>query len=99
MKISLTERGGFAATTRMAAPARVLDAGTLSAGDAAILARLVAAARATAVPAPAGGVRDGMRYTISIDDGGQITSLAQGDAAMTDEFAALRDWVRDHLPD
>lgn len=99
MKISLAERGGLAASTRMAAAARVLDVGALPAKDAAALARLIAAARAAAVPAAVQGVRDGMRYMITIDDGGQVTTLAQGDAAMTDEFAALRDWVRDHLPD
>ena len=99
MKISLTERGGFAATTRMAAPARELDAATLPARGTASLARLIAAARAAPVPASTGAVRDGMRYTIAIDDGGQVTTLAQGDAAITDEFAALRDWLRDHLPD
>lgn len=99
MKISLSERGGFAATTRMSAPARVLDVATLPAKDAATLAHLISAARAAPAPAGGGGARDAMRYTLSIDDDGQVTTLAQGDAGMTDAFAALRDWVRDHLPD
>lgn len=99
MKISLSERGGIAATTRMAMPARVVDVATLPAKDAVVLARLIAAARAAPAPPSGGRPRDAMHYTITIDDGGQTTSLAQGDASMTDDFAALLDWLRDHLPE
>lgn len=98
MKISLSERGGMAATTRMATPARVVDVDALPAKDAAVLARLITAARAAPAPTGGGRPRDAMHYTITIDDDGQTTSLAQGDASMTDDFAALLEWLRDHLP-
>lgn len=97
MRVSLTTHGGIAATTRMAAPARVLDSAALPAPDAATLARLIAAARAAPPP---GGTRppDAMGYTITIEDNGQTTTLAQNDTSMTDAFATLRNWLRDHLP-
>ena len=99
MKISLHEHGGIAAATRLTQPPRVLDVAALPAKAAAELVRLLAAAHAAHPAAPGGaGARDAMHYTITIDDDGHETTLAQGDAGMTDAFAALLDWLQAHLP-
>ena len=55
-------------------------------------------ARAGAAPAPR-RMPDAMSYTITVRDGSQAAVLKESDADMTDEFAALLDWVQGRLPD
>ena len=97
MKISLGIHGGLAATLRMAAPARELDASSLTPADAAELTRLVAAARAMTPPPTGRRMPDAMAYSITIEDDDGTDTLVQSDTAMTQTFAALLDWLRSRL--
>ncbi|MEU2389479.1 protealysin inhibitor emfourin [Streptomyces sp. NPDC007369] len=97
MKVTLTERGGLAATINLAVPPEVLDTDDLPDDAAAELARLVAAATPTPTVDQPGRARDAMSYTITVDDGGRSTVLKQSDAAMSPAFAALLAWLRNHF--
>ena len=56
------------------------------------------AARAGAAPPPR-RMPDAMSYTITVRDGSHAAVLKESDAHMTDEFAALLDWVQGRLAD
>jgi hypothetical protein len=97
MKVTLATHGGQAAAINLRLPRRVVDTETPPEPAAAELARLVAAA--TAVKAsPAGGerARDAMSYTVTVEDRGRSTVLAQSDVTMTRQFAALLAWLEEH---
>lgn len=48
-------------------------------------------------PRPARRVPDAMSYTITVRDGSRAAVLRESDVDMTDEFAALLDWVQGRL--
>jgi hypothetical protein len=95
MRVTLAQHGGQAAAINLRRPPRVVDTATLTADDAAELARLVAAA-AAAPPAGAapGKARDAMSYTITVESDGQRTVLAQSDTNMSAAFANLLAWLQ-----
>ncbi|MEV4641736.1 protealysin inhibitor emfourin [Actinoplanes sp. NPDC049548] len=70
MRVSLREHGGLAAAVHRNTPARVADTTLLPAGQAAELARLASAALGAEPGPPAGPdpARDGMSYTVTIED-------------------------------
>ena len=73
----------------------MLDARALPAEAARKLAELVAAAKAVADAETSGPgrIRDGMGYTITVEDDGQSTLLRGSDAAMSPAFADLLGWL------
>lgn len=90
MKITLATHGGQAAALNLRRPPRVIDTDTLTAGDAAELARLAADAATTPPRGEAPGKsRDAMSYTITVEDGGKQTVLSQSDTTMSQAFAKL----------
>lgn len=97
MKVTLAKHGGLAAG--MSRPPQVLDGATLPGPATAELARLVAAARAEPTPPEKGPgrVRDGMSYTITVEDGGRPTVLSQSDGARSPAFADLCQWLERHF--
>lgn len=98
MKIKLSRSGGFAAGLRVGRPAAELDTASLSAGDAARLEGLVAAAASAPVPAPTEG-GDLMSYTITVERDGHSTVLKGADGAMSPQFADLLAWLQARLPE
>ncbi|MFF9282973.1 protealysin inhibitor emfourin [Streptomyces griseosporeus] len=101
MKVTLTTHGGQAAAVRLGLPPKVLDTDALPEDAAAELARLVAAAvptsRLAAGEGRPGRARDAMSYRITVEDAGHTTVLTQSDAAMSQEFADLVDWLEEHV--
>lgn len=97
MKVTLATHGGLAAAINMRLPPQVVDTDTLPGPAAEELSRLVAAAKAVKAP-PAGGERakDAMSYTITVQERGQSTALAQSDVTMSAQFAALLNWLQQH---
>lgn len=105
MKVTLATHGGQAAGIRLAQPARVVDTADLTDGDAAELARLVAATRSEAAgpDSSRGRARDAMSYTITVEEeeeeeGGSSTALSRSDTTMTRSFADLLAWLEQHAP-
>lgn len=107
MKVTLATHGGQAAGIRLAQPARVVDTADLTDGDAAELARLVAATRSEAAgpDSSRGRARDAMSYTITVEEeeeeeeeGGSSTALSRSDTTMTRSFADLLAWLDQHAP-
>jgi hypothetical protein len=97
MKVTLATHGGLAAAINIQLPPRVVDTKTLPAPAAAELSRLVAAAKAVnASPARDERARDAMSYTITVEERGQSTTLAQTDMTMSAPFAALLNWLQQH---
>jgi hypothetical protein len=100
MKVTLATHGGHPAGINLASNSRGADTSALPTAAAKTLAALVAAAK-TSLPAEDGSVgrgRDAMSYTITIEDGGPPVVLEQSDTNMTDEFRALRDWIKRTAP-
>jgi hypothetical protein len=98
MKVTLATHGGFAAGIRQ--PARSVDASTLAAPAAQELTRLIAAA--TSAPESSaegpGRARDAMSYTITVEgESGEPTTLRGSDTNMAPAFAALLQWLSQHL--
>ncbi len=97
MKVTWAGHGGQAAAILLNLPPKVLDTDALPKTAAAELAQLVAAA----VPAPEqdrpSRARDAMSYTITVEDAGRSTVLAQSDTAMSPAFAALLSWLEEHF--
>lgn len=89
MKITLTKHGGW--TAGMRRPPRSVDVTALPEATAQNLKNLVAAAQSAPTPEEVkpGATRDGMSYTITVEDAQAPTVLKQSDAAMSPEFAAL----------
>jgi hypothetical protein len=95
MKVTLATHGGLAAAINIRLPPRVVDTETLPGPAAAELSRLVAAAKAVnASPAGDERARDAMSYTITVEERGQSTTLAQSDVTMSAQFAALLNWLQ-----
>jgi hypothetical protein len=97
MRVSLSTYGGL--LPRFGA-AHVVDSDELAEHDKEELHRLVSAATATtsAASPPAGSdlLRDAQTYQITIENGGASTVLEATDGGVSEEFAALRNWLRDH---
>src|SRR5919112_1169836 len=90
MKVTLATHGGLAAGINIRLPPRVVDTETLPRPAAAELSRLVAAAKAVnASPAGDERVRDAMSYTITVEEHGQSTTLAQSDVTLPLRFPAF----------
>jgi len=96
VKVTLAKHGGWLAPLRL--PPRLVDSDALAATAADELSRLIAAAKAVAgVPADRSGrAPQAMKYTITIDDGGELTMLRQSDTNLTPAFAALVAWLEQH---
>lgn len=96
MRIEVVTEGGFAALPGLQKPL-VLDCAALPADVATrcdeLVHELAAAPHVTAAPA---ALRDGRRYTIKIETGGQTLALAASDTAMSPAFRALLDLARAH---
>lgn len=99
MKIGLAIHGGLAAGIRLGRPARTLDADALPETEKSKLRELIAAAKREAASGASKGPRgaDNQSYTISVADGDEPLELTQYDATMSPAFAALRNWIQDHL--
>src|SRR5262245_23195448 len=93
MKVTLTKHGGLAAGMRR--PPCVVESSTLSPVAAVELGRLVSAAQAkpAAVAEKPESARDAISYSITIEEGGKVTTLRQSDVTVTREFTALVDWL------
>ena len=99
MRVTLAEHGGWAAPLRLSRPhpPLAMDTDTLDPSAAGELCRLAAAAMSAAAPrVPPRPAPDGQSYTITIEDAGQTAVLRQSDAAMSDEFAALLEYLKAH---
>jgi hypothetical protein len=100
MKISLATHGGQIAAIQRGRPPRVLDADALTQAQKAEVARLIAAAereaRSSTAKEPRGA--DLMSYVIRVEGENAPVELRQSDSAMSPAFAALLDWLHDHLP-
>jgi hypothetical protein len=96
MRIEVVTEGGFAALPGLQKPL-VLDCAGLPPDVAAqcctLVHELAAAPHASATPA---ALRDGRRYTISVDHGGRKLSLSASDTAMPSAFRALLELARTH---
>ncbi|MFI6768097.1 protealysin inhibitor emfourin [Streptomyces sp. NPDC050355] len=97
MKVTLARHGGQAAAILLRLPPKVLDTDALPKNAAAELAQLVAAAAPAAEKDRPGRARDAMSYTITVEDGGRSTVLAQSDTTMSPAFAALLGWLEKHF--
>lgn len=98
MKVTLTTQGGFAAGIRR--PPRVLETKALPEAATAELEKLIAAAKSSpmAKEPNLGHARDAMTYTITVDHpGGEQTVISQADTAFSSSFAALIQWLEQHL--
>lgn len=95
MRISLSISGGL---LPQLGAAHVVDSDELTEHDKNELQRLVSAATATtAAPPPRSElIRDAQTYTITIESGGATTVLNATDGSVPEEFAALRNWLRNH---
>jgi hypothetical protein len=98
MRVTLATHGGHAAGIYLQRPPHVVDTETLPEPAAEKLSRLVAAAKAVEVSAAASDerARDAMSYTITVEDRGRSTVLAQSDVTMSREFAELLAWLQEH---
>ena len=97
MRVTLATHGGQAAGIYLGRPPRVVDSNTLPEPAAEELSRLVASAKAADVSgASQERARDAMSYTITVEDRGRSTVLAQSDATMSREFAELLTWLQQH---
>jgi len=97
MRVTLATHGGQAAGIYLGRAARVVDSDKLPEPAAEKLSQLVAAAKAVDVSAASDErARDAMSYTITVEDGGRSTVLAQSDVTMSREFAELLAWLEEH---
>jgi hypothetical protein len=97
MRVTLATHGGQAAGFYLGRPPRVVDSETLPESSAEKLSRLVAAAKAVDVSGASDErARDAMSYTITVEDSGRSTVLAQSDVTMSREFAELLAWLQEH---
>ena len=101
MRVSLDTYGGLAGGIG-GAPV-VVDTDELSEEARNELRRLISAAAAAArrdgpEVAAADQVRDAQTYEITIDDEGNSAVLAATDGTVSEEFAQLRDFLRNHQP-
>jgi hypothetical protein len=97
MRVTLATHGGQAAGIYLGLPARVVDSDELPEPAAEKLSQLVAAAKAVDVSAASDErARDAMSYTITVEDRGRSTVLAQSDVTMSREFAELLAWLEEH---
>ena len=97
MLVTMATYGGFAAGIRRAPI--TIDTADLSAGAAAELQRLVAAARAEAPSqaAPAGRTRDAMSYTVTVAASGVPPFVLRGsDTELSPALAAVIDFLQRH---
>ena len=97
MRVTLEQHGGLAAGIRRRP--RVVESSGLAPEAAAALARLVAEAKAALAPGGDSVRRapDAMSHTITVEEDGQPpVVLRQSDAAMSDAFAALLEWIEEH---
>jgi Emfourin len=85
MQIRFSRQGGFTGRPLTFD----LDTGALTAGEAAVVTRLVEQARAAVPVHVAPRTRDGFSYRVEVVDGGKTTTLQGADGAMSDELAAL----------
>jgi hypothetical protein len=92
MTITLAEKGGLGVRL----PPRTVQSDNLTDADRHELKGLVAAVH-TAPPAAGARTYDATSYTVTIDDGGEPVTLHQSDAAMTPEFGALLNWIKQRL--
>ena len=96
MRVTLETFGGFAAGIRRLR--RQLDSAALPAPLAAELTRLSTAAQSEQAPGELPGpARDILTYKITLDYNGRTAILKASDAAMPPAFAALLDWLEEHL--
>lgn len=103
MKITLATHGGLPAAINLRLPPRIVDTDTLPGTVAAELSRLVAAAESGSTP-EAGApekerprrIPDEMSYTITVEDHGHQIALTASDTTMSQEFAALLNWLEQH---
>jgi hypothetical protein len=97
MRVTLATHGGQAAGIHLGRPPRVVDSDALPQPAAEELSQLVAAAEAADVSgASRERARDAMSYTITVEDRGRSTVLAQSDVTMSPEFAELLTWLQQH---
>lgn len=96
MRIDLQTHGGVAGGIRL--PASSLDLTSLSEDLVKKTTRLVeAATRAHPHIQPSGVRPDEISYTITIEDGGNVTRLSEDEMSMTPEFAELLEWLKELL--
>lgn len=97
MRVSLSISGGLLPHF---GAAHVVDSDELTEHDREELRRLVSAAVATTSPASPRArsdlLRDAQTYEITIENDGTTTVLEATDGSVPAEFAALRNWLRNH---
>jgi len=100
MKISLKTHGGWGAPIYLNLPPKTVDVGALPKEAAAVVARLVDAARNAPAPPKAqarpASVPTPMSYTITVEDDGEPIVLHQSDT-MSPAFEALLNWLNDYF--
>jgi hypothetical protein len=98
MRISVARHGGLAAGTLLGRAPDVLDADALADDERKELGRLIDAARGAPPPEPGPGrTRDGMSYTITVDEQGGRTTLKATDTSLSPAIEALLSFVDRHL--
>ena len=99
MKITVTERGGFAATVLRQQPDKVVDTAELGSADAAELEGVARTAVARAAGHDVAGHRarpDEQNYRIVVDDHGDQTVIKAYDSTMDPAVADLLDRLHRH---
>lgn len=95
MKITLTEKGGFAPGVQRRPI--TMDLSSLSAEEADELKSMIATVRRTGpLHEEIDQGRDSMAYSLIIKDGASTTEIRQSDTNMTPEFAGLMQWLDEH---
>ena len=99
MKISMKAHGGWGAPVYLSAPPKIVDVDALPHEAAAVVKRLVEAAKRAPVPPepprPA-SVPTPMGHTITIEDQGAPVVLRQSDSG-SPAFEALLNWLNNHF--
>lgn len=97
MRLSLEKHGGLAAGIRH--PPCIVECPALPEQKMAELSKLVAAVKDAdlAFSEKPGQMRDGMTFTISIEEGGETTAFQQSDMDMSEAFANLLIWMERYV--
>ncbi|MEJ2888623.1 protealysin inhibitor emfourin [Actinomycetospora aeridis] len=100
MKITVTERGGFAAAVLRAQPDTVVDTADLASADAAALEGVArtAVARTAGDSGEHRARPDEQSYRVVVDDHGEQSVIKAYDSTMDPAVADLLERVRRHAP-
>jgi emfourin len=98
MKVTLATHGGLAAAITQRLPPWIVDTEALPKAVEEKLTQLLAAAKAASTPGKERPRRvpDEMSYTVTVEDRGHQIVLTASDTTMSQEFAALLNWIQQH---